>query len=232
MNTLNSKFGFYSALVSFVAAAGYCVVQILQVLKVLAFPWDDILIFGFSLFIAMPFMLAILALHYSVPAAKKIWSNAALALAIMYAAYASFVYIIQLAVVIPGKLQGKTDSINILNMSVQHSFFWTLDALTYITMGLSTLFGAFAFARTGFENKIRWFFLANAFMTPVIGFVYFYPHFSTGLLMMGSLWIITAPGSILLLAIYFKRQMKNKTIPSLEVQLSLGGKKVAEAAIL
>ena len=36
-------FGFWSALVPFVAAVGYSVTQILQVVGVLVFPWDGIL---------------------------------------------------------------------------------------------------------------------------------------------------------------------------------------------
>jgi hypothetical protein len=71
------KIGFWSGLVAFVAAAGFSVAQILQVMGLLSYPWDEILIYGFSLFIATPFMLALLALHHVTPDEKKFWSHAA-----------------------------------------------------------------------------------------------------------------------------------------------------------
>ena len=48
------------------------------------------------------------------------------------------------------------------------------------------------------------FFIANAAMTPVIAVVYFYPRFSTTLLILGSPWIVTAAGSMLCLALYLR----------------------------
>ncbi|MDD1676247.1 MAG: hypothetical protein LUQ40_00760, partial [Methanomicrobiales archaeon] len=68
--------GFWSALVAFVAVSGFSIVQILQVIGVVPYPWDEILIYGFSLFIAIPFMLSMLALHYILPYEKKFWSHA------------------------------------------------------------------------------------------------------------------------------------------------------------
>ena len=44
-----AKVGFWSSLAAFAMAAGYSIVQILQMLGVLTFPWDEILIFGFSI---------------------------------------------------------------------------------------------------------------------------------------------------------------------------------------
>jgi hypothetical protein len=209
MGTNSAKLGYYSAIVAFIAAVGYCVAQVLQVLGYLVFPWDAILIYGFSLCIAPPFMLTILALNYTaMPASRKVWSHAALLFAAMYATFAIFVYAVQLGVAIPKTVRGEADAINVIILT-QHSFFWTLDAVAYITMGLSTLFGAFVF--TGYRSH-RWlksFLLANAFITPVVALVYFYPHFSIALLMLAFPWCITAPGSILLLAIYFKRKNDN-----------------------
>ena len=51
------------------------------------------------------------------------------------------------------------------------------------------------------------FFLANGLFTPVIAFVYFYPQFSYGLLLLALPWVITVPGSIFLLALSFKGQL-------------------------
>jgi hypothetical protein len=83
-----------------------------------------------------------------------------------------------------------------------HSLFWDVDALGYICMGLATLFGSFVFSTHGVEKWAKGFFLAN--VTPIIATVYFYPTFSIPLLVLGSPWIVTAAGSMLCLAIYFR----------------------------
>jgi hypothetical protein len=72
-------------------------------------------------------------------------------------------------------------------------------------MGLATLVAVPVFERQGFQKWVRNFFLANGLVTPVIAFVYFYPDFSDRLLLLGLPWVITAPASMLLLAIYFKK---------------------------
>lgn len=203
------KVGFWSALIAFVGALGFSVAQILQLLSVLHTPWDAILIYGFSLCIATPFVLAMLAFHHLIPEGKKFWSHAALLLAVMYAVYVNLNYVVQLATVIPRSLQGSLDEIRVLDQT-PHSLFWDVDALGYIFMGLSTLFAVPVFAKTGLEKWLRWFFLANGIVVPVIAFVYFYPTFSTTLLILGSPWMITAPGSVLLLTVFFKRRLRSQ----------------------
>jgi hypothetical protein len=55
-------FGSCAAFTAFVAMVGYGLVQILQVIGLLAYPLDAILNYSFSLAIAPPFLLATLAL--------------------------------------------------------------------------------------------------------------------------------------------------------------------------
>lgn len=194
------QFGQFFAGVAFAAAVGYCIVQLLQVLKLLPWPTDEIAIYGFSLAIAAPFMLAMLALHRATPAEKQLWSMAALLFSVLYAAYASLMYVVQLGTALPLALAG---SPNPLFAVSRYSLFWAIDALAYISMGLSTLFAAPVFER---GSWIRRFFLANGLFTTVIAFIYFYPVFSIPLLMLGLPWILLAPGSILLLALWFKNE--------------------------
>lgn len=194
--------GFYSSIVAALAAIGYSVVQIMQVIGLLGTPLDGILIYGFSLCIAPPFLLAILALHYFVPDSRKFWSHAALLFAVMYTIYVVLMYTVQLATVIPFSNENQANDVLLVR---PHSFFWTLDALGYICMGLSTLFAAFVFTGQTSQKLLRLFLLLNGLMVPFISFAYFYPEFSTWVLFIGSPWIITAPGSMVLLAIYFKK---------------------------
>jgi hypothetical protein len=60
------------------------------------------------------------------------------------------------------------------------------------------------------ERWTRGFFQAHALMTPVISFVYFYPSFSYTLLLLAAPWMVTASGSLLCLALYFRaRRLAN-----------------------
>jgi hypothetical protein len=68
---------------------------------------------------------------------------------------------------------------------------------------LSTLFAGFAL-----DVKERWlrrFLFANAFITPLIALVYFYPRFSIPLLLLGTPWLVTVPGALWLLTLHFRR---------------------------
>jgi hypothetical protein len=206
--TVNSgtvKLGLYSSFIAFMAIAGYGAAQILQVAGLVTYPLDAILIYGFSLLIPIPFVLALLALHYSVPRDKKIWTHAALLFAAIYTAYVTLNYVVQLATVIPMTLRGALGEVRVLDQT-PHSLFWDVDALGYIFMGIATFFAALAFTAQGLEKWVRCLFLANALVTPVIAFVYFYPTFSMSLLILGSPWLVTASGSMALLARFFMRK--------------------------
>lgn len=193
------RIGFRLSLVAFIAAFGYSVAQILQVIGIIKPPWDAILIYLFSLFIATPFMLALLALHYVTPAEKRFWSHAAVLLSLMYTTYVSLNYVVQLTAVIPYA------SPNPVLIQTPHSLFWTVDALGYITLSLATLFAIPVFSKEGLQKWIRWFFLANGLIIPLFAIVYFFPNFSMTLLLLGLPWLVTATGSMLLLALFFKR---------------------------
>ena len=75
---LISKVGLWAALAAFGASLGYDIVQILQVVGVLKYPFDAISIYSFSLGIPVPFVIAMVALHYAAPDNKKIWTHVAL----------------------------------------------------------------------------------------------------------------------------------------------------------
>lgn len=63
-----------------------------------------------------------------------------------------------------------------------------------------------ALSRVGFERWVRFAFLAHAFITPMIATVYFYPIYSNKLLLLGLPWAITAPLSMLLLALLLRKR--------------------------
>jgi len=204
VNKTINTIGFWSGLSAFLSTTAYVIVQLLQVAGVLHYPADEISIYGTSLCIVIPFVLEILALHYVAPSDKKFWSHAALIFSIIYAVFVTANYVVQLTTVIPMKLKGAGDEVRILEQT-PHSLFWDFDALGYIFMGLSTLIAIPVFEQQGFQRWVRISFLANALVTPLITFVYFYPRYSSKLLFLGFPWAVTAPLAMLLLAIMFKK---------------------------
>jgi len=213
MNQTIYKVGFWSGLMAFVSRAAYIIVQFLQLFGVLKYPFDEILIYGFSLCIVIPFLLEMLALHHTTPSEKQFWSHAALIFTVLYVAFVTANYVVQLATVIPMTLNGTADGIQILKQT-PHSLFWDYDAIGYIFMGLATLFAVPVFEKKGFQRWVRYAFLVHSLVTPLIAFVYFYPNFSEKLLLIGIPWAITAPVFMLTLAIMFKKasDMKNQEI--------------------
>jgi hypothetical protein len=104
-------------------------------------------------------------------------------------------------------LSGARDEIKVL-IQTPHSLFWDYDAIGYIFMGFATLMAIPIFKRDPLSNWVRVTFLVHGLVTtPLIAFVYFYPVFSERLLLIGIPWIITAPASMLLLALWFKGKL-------------------------
>ena len=65
MTTPINEVGYRAGLAACAATVAYDVVQILQIMGVLKFPLDEILIYTTSLCIVVPFILEMLALHYA-----------------------------------------------------------------------------------------------------------------------------------------------------------------------
>jgi len=197
--------GYWSGLAAFTSAVAYDVVQILQVAGVLRFPADEILIYGTSLCIVVPFILEMLAFHHLTTPDKRFWTHAALIFTTVYAVFVTANYVVQLATVVPAKVRGASDAIRILEQT-PHSLFWDYDAVGYVSMGLASLFAVPAVSNVGFERWVRLSLIAHALVTPLISIVYFYPTFSTNLLFLGFPWAITAPLFMLMLAIMLRRR--------------------------
>lgn len=198
-----SDVGYWSGLAAFAAVVAYDAVQILQVMGALRFPTDEILIYTTSLCIVVPFILEMLSLHYLTARDKRFWTHASLIFTIIYAVFVVSNYVVQLATVIPSKLNKTSQAVHILEQT-PHSMFWNYDAIGYISMGFATLFAIPALRKSGFDRWVRFSFIAHVLVTPLISIVYFYPTYSNKLLFLGFPWAITAPAFMLLLAIMLK----------------------------
>jgi hypothetical protein len=205
-----SNVGYWSGLAAFTSTVAYDLVQILQVAGMLRFPADEILIYGTSLLIVVPFILEMLALHHLTPPGKQFWTHAALIFTIIYAVFVSANYVVQLATVIPAKLRGASEAIRVLEQT-PHSLFWDYDAVGYVAMGLACLLAIPAVNSVGFERWVRRSLIAHALVTPLISIVYFYPTFSSKLLFLGFPWAITAPLFMLMLALMLRKRQSVST---------------------
>ena len=194
------RIGFRAGVAAFGATLAYVIVQILQMVGALHFPLDEILIFGTSLCIVLPFVLEMVALHYSSPGDKRFWTHAALVFTTMYAVFATANYVIQLTTVIPAKLRGAADSVRVLEQT-PHSLCWDCDAIAYISMGIAALAVIPALGDSAIERRVRIACIANAVATVLSGIVYFYPTYSSTLLLLGSPWGVTAPLFMLFLGL-------------------------------
>ena len=202
-----NKVGYWSGLGACASAIAYDMAQILQVAGVIRFPLDEILIYGTSLCIVVPFVLEMLSLHYLSANDEQFWTHASLIFTIIYAVFVTANYVVQLVTVIPSELTGGFEATRVLQQA-PHSLFWDYDAVGYISMGLATLVAVPALKKVGFERWVRFSFIAHALVTPLIATVYFYPTFSQRLLFLGLPWAITAPLFMALLAVMLRRKVR------------------------
>lgn len=103
------RFSYWSAIGAAVAAIGYGVAQVLQLLGVLPDPIDRIAIFAPSLALAPCFVATLAAAHAAAPEGYRTLRLTALAFGTLYAAFVSSVYVNQLGVVIPREIAGASD---------------------------------------------------------------------------------------------------------------------------
>jgi hypothetical protein len=202
-----SRLGFRCGIAAATATIAFDVAQLAQIAGMLQFPLDEVLIYGTSLCIVIPFLLQMLAFHHLTGSDRQIWTHAALLFTFLYAVFVTANYVVQLATVIPARLGGAAASISVLEQT-PHSMFWNFDAIGYISMGLAALVAIPAFGDSRDDRRARIAFGAHALVTPLIAVVYFYPAFSERLLLLGLPWAATAPLLMITLAVKLRRTVR------------------------
>ena len=205
-----ARVGFWAGVAACAATVAYDVVQIAQMLGLVRFPIDEILIFGTSLCIVVPFVLEILALHHTTPGEERFWTHAAIVFTTMYAVFGSANYVVQLATVIPAKLRGVVDPVRVLEQT-PHSLLWDFDAMAYIAMGIAAVLIIPALRGSRDEQRLRLVCIAHGAATALAGVVYFYPTFSNRLLLVGFPWAVTAPLFMMFLANVLRARDQRRT---------------------
>jgi len=198
--TVNRWFGPVAAFAAAAFAVAYDIPQVLQVLGVLHDPWDRILIFAPSLALAPAYVLTAAAVHAAAAPALKVWSLAALALAILYAADVSQIYVVQLGAVIPSDLAGQHAISAFAACCGWHAPATAVDLLGYTYMSGSTALMAGACPGAGGRGT-RLALLANGALAPVLIGQLAWPWLIYG----GAIWMATFPAAMILVGLQLKR---------------------------
>ncbi len=179
----------------------YDIPQILQVAGLLRDPWDRVLIFIPSLALAPAFVLAMAGAHAATPRPLQVWSLGALALAILYAADVSLIYVVQLGAVIPGELRGHRALAAFAACCGQGMPATAIDLLGYTYMSIATALLAPAFQGAGLRRGLRWTLVVNGALAPVLIGQLAWPE----LIWVGAIWMATFPAAMVLLALALRR---------------------------
>lgn len=194
-----NRFGVWAASAAAAAAIAYAIPQILQVAGILRDPWDRILIFAPSLALAPAFVLAVAAAHVGTSPERRIWSLGALALAILYAADVSMIYVIQLGAVIPHDVAGRGGEVAFAACCRPGMPATEVDLLGYTYMSLATLLLAPAFPGGGMRRWLR----AALIINGLLGLAIFGQLEWPWLIYPAAAWIVTFPVAMILLAVTF-----------------------------
>ncbi len=194
---MTHRFGFFAAIAALVFAVGYGIPQILQITGTLTDPWDRILIFAPSLALAPSFVLTMAAVHAAAPSERRVFSLAALSLAIMYGTLVSIVYVVQLGSIIPHDLRRESAAVAAFACCNTGQPLTAVDLLGYTLMSLSTLVAVPVFHSA---SARLWLFL-NGILAPVLILQLAWPK----LIYIGALWLITFPLAMLFVALALRR---------------------------
>ena len=154
-----------------------------------------------SLFLGPSFLLMLVCIHESAPAARKVWSLAALAFGTVYTVLISINYFVQLTWVAPRLAAGRTTGMEPFLFVPFDSFLYSVDILGYSFMSVATLLVAIVFTGNGVERAARWLLVANGLLLPFIA-LQMYWH---SLIWIAALWAVTVPGSTWVIAVLFRR---------------------------
>ncbi|QGX39778.1 hypothetical protein [Permianibacter aggregans] len=161
-----------------------------------------------SLLLALAFVALMVGVHHATDPARKIYSHMALSFAIIYATLVSIVYYVQLSFVLPRLNAGNTEGISLLLFTPFDSFLYAIDVYGYGLMSLSLLLATWSFPPIRSLLAIRLVCVANGMLIPFLVLQMYWPVLIWG----GSLWAITFPLAMVLLAKHFRDLGQNRAI--------------------
>jgi hypothetical protein len=209
-----STVGFWSAAIATVCSIAYDIGQIAEWLGWLgsaggpesaSTPLGILVLLTPSLLLGSSFLVAVISTHQLAAPELRVWSQAAIAFATIYAALISINYYVQLAWVGPRLARGQVAGMEAFLFTPFDSFLYAVDILGYSFMSIATLFMAKVFTGGGIERGLRWFLIANGLLLPFLA-LQMYWHW---LIWFAAAWAVTFPGAMWSLAIVFRRATRS-----------------------
>lgn len=154
-------------------------------------------------------ILVFAGLHSLVATEKRIWTFSAFGFIVVYTAIVAANYLVQLHAVRLGLLYRQFDGLTLLAMPNLHSVFFSLEAIGYGFLGLGTLVAAPVFEAGKIEIWIRRLFILNG-VSSLFGVVVAPLDYPTLIFAGLALWVIIYPLAMVLLTLWFRRQLKAK----------------------
>ena len=164
-----------------------------------------------SVFIAPSFVALMVALHYTAPTNKRVWSHLGLSFAIIYAVLSMLNYYVQLTVVRVNSLGMPEDMLALFTFT-PGSVMFAQDMLGYTFLCLATLVAAPVFAGGDrLATWLKWLFVAHGlvFIVPLIFPALSFPPTTGGdeIGVIANLgWCVLFDPIAVLLAVYFKQR--------------------------
>ncbi len=211
------RVGFWAAVLSAVFSLLYIVFQLAEWVGWLgsaggpessSTPLGIALLLTPSVLLAPSFVVMMIGVRYLVPESRQIWAQAGIAFATVYATLIGIVYYVQLTLVMPRMLQGRTEDIEVLLFTPFDSFLYSVDLLGYSSMSLATLFAAFGLVGVPSARTARLFLLANGLLLPFLLF----QIYVNWLIWIAALWAVTFPGAAIALAGVFRRVIRQPDV--------------------
>ncbi len=209
------KVGFWSAVLTALFSLLYVVFQLAEWGGLLgsaggpesaSTPLGIVLLLTPSLLLAPSFVVLMNAVRDLIPEDRGVWAQSGVSFAAVYAALIGIVYYVQLTLVYPRMLQGRTDDIELLLFIPFDSFLYSVDLIGYSFMSLATLFAALGLAGVEGVRAARWLLLANGLLLPFLLFQIYAPS----LIYIAALWALTFPGAAIALALVFQRKLRER----------------------
>ena len=131
-----------------------------------AFVPNDYLWMYPAILMVLLFTTLVACIHHHAALAKKLYSQIALAIAVISATVLSTDYFIQLSVIQPSLLKGEVEGLSLFSQYNPHGVFIALEDAGYLMMSIAFLFIALVFERrTRIERVIQWLFITGFGLT-------------------------------------------------------------------
>lgn len=175
---------------AFIFSLAYDVAQVLDIAGALEAPWGLFAIVLPSLLLAWSWLALVSALHADRAGEGRRWTQLALSFATVYATLNSFVYVVQLAIVVPEALSGGPGLSGPFALADGKALI-AVNAMAYALLSISALFLAFSYRSARGARFVRAALIAHGVLAPVILAILYVP----ALLPLGGLWMLTFPAA-------------------------------------